>query len=127
MSSFWIYMLVVVALIPVSMLLISRWFKKGGPQEINGISGYRTKRSMQNIDTWRFAHTYCGALLERVSVVALPVSVVVMVAVRTAGENFFALVAMVLTAAQLVSLFVCVALTERALKQRFSQAGKPRA
>ena len=32
------------------------------PKHINGMLGYRTTRSMKNMDTWKFAHDYCGKL-----------------------------------------------------------------
>ena len=32
------------------------------PKEINGIIGYRTTMSRKNMDTWKFAHDYCGKL-----------------------------------------------------------------
>lgn len=35
---------------------------KHPPKEINGVIGYRTTRSRKNIDTWKFAHDYCGRL-----------------------------------------------------------------
>ncbi|MDO4554333.1 MAG: SdpI family protein, partial [Lachnospiraceae bacterium] len=27
---------------------------------MNGLKGYRTSRSMKNMDTWKFAHEYSG-------------------------------------------------------------------
>ena len=32
------------------------------PKKINGVVGYRTRMSMINMDTWKFAHEYAGKL-----------------------------------------------------------------
>ena len=39
---FWIFMLVMDLLIPVTMVFIGKRFQKKPPKEINGIYGYRT-------------------------------------------------------------------------------------
>ncbi|MBO5057040.1 MAG: SdpI family protein [Lachnospiraceae bacterium] len=61
---FWWFMFVCDLLIPVFMIICGRMMWKNSPKSINGIIGYRTTRSMQNKDTWRFAHDYCGRLWE---------------------------------------------------------------
>ena len=50
---FWIFMLVMDLLIPVTMVFIGKRFQKKPPKEINGIYGYRTAMSMKNKETWR--------------------------------------------------------------------------
>lgn len=57
---FWIFMLVMNLLIPISMIGFGKLFMKTTPKEINGLFGYRTSMSMKNKDTWIFAHHYCG-------------------------------------------------------------------
>ena len=44
---FWIFMLVMDLLIPVTMVFIGKRFQKKPPKEINGIYGYRTAMSMK--------------------------------------------------------------------------------
>ena len=51
---FWIFMLACDLLIPVTMIGFGAYFQKGGPKEINGAFGYRTKRSMKNKEIWEF-------------------------------------------------------------------------
>ena len=53
---FWIFMLVMDLLIPVTMVFIGKRFQKKPPKEINGIYGYRTAMSMKNKETWEYAH-----------------------------------------------------------------------
>lgn len=59
---FWWFMFCCNLLIPAIFIFAGRMMWKHYPKEINDILGYRTKRSMKNIDTWKFAHEYCGRL-----------------------------------------------------------------
>ena len=47
MFGFWIFMLLTDLLIPLLMIGLGRLFMKRPPKRINGIYGYRTKRSMK--------------------------------------------------------------------------------
>lgn len=53
-------------LIPVLMILSGKAMQNHCPKNINGMIGYRTPRSMKNMDTWKYAHEYCGGLLRRI-------------------------------------------------------------
>ena len=55
-------MLICDLIIPIVMIIGGRMMWKHCPKHINGIVGYRTTRSMKNMDTWKFAHDYCGKL-----------------------------------------------------------------
>ena len=55
---FWIFMLIMVLLIPLTMLFFGWLLFRKIPKEINYVYGYRTKRSMMNEETWRFANQY---------------------------------------------------------------------
>lgn len=55
-------MLVFDLLIPVVMIVAGRMMWKPPPKNINEVIGYRTGHSMKNMDTWKFAHNYCGKL-----------------------------------------------------------------
>ena len=60
---FWWFMLICdTMIIPLVMVIAGRMMWKHCPKHINGMSGYRTARSMKNMDTWKFAHDYCGKL-----------------------------------------------------------------
>ena len=57
-----VLMMVSDMLIPVIMVGIGLLFVKRPPRIINGAFGYRTRMSMKNEKTWRFAHQYFGRL-----------------------------------------------------------------
>ena len=52
---FWIYMLIMDLLVPVTLIGFGKYFKTKAPKEINAVFGYRTSMSMKNRDTWEFA------------------------------------------------------------------------
>ena len=59
---FWIFMLAMDLILPLSMVFLGRYFVRHAPGNINMLFGYRTARSMKNQDTWQFAHRYFGKL-----------------------------------------------------------------
>lgn len=56
----WVFIIICAALIPGIMLVFGWWFGTHPPKKINHFCGYRTRRSMKNMDTWVFAHKKCG-------------------------------------------------------------------
>ena len=57
---FWWFMLICDMIIPIVMVIVGRMMWKHCPEHINDMFGYRTARSVKNMDTWKFAHDYCG-------------------------------------------------------------------
>lgn len=74
---FWWFMLLCDLLIPTVMMLAGYMMRKHCPKQINRVVGYRTARSMKNMDTWKFAHDYCGRLWQRIGAFLLPLSVLI--------------------------------------------------
>lgn len=75
---FWIFMLIMELLMPLTMIGFGRYFAGQAPKEINSAFGYRTKMSMKNQETWEFAHKYFGKLWYICRLVLVPISIVVM-------------------------------------------------
>lgn len=59
---FWIFMLIIILLIPAVMIVFGRLFINRAPEKINAVYGYRAARSMKNRGTWKFAYRYCGKI-----------------------------------------------------------------
>ena len=57
---FWLFMLLFVLMIPLTMIYFGRRFFKSPPKSINATFGYRSTMSMKNQETWKLAHTVCG-------------------------------------------------------------------
>ena len=124
---FWWFMVAVNALLPVILIGFGKYFMRHAPRCINPIFGYRTARSMQNMDTWNFAHHHCGKLWFAGGLIALPLSLLILLCVRGQSEDTIGILGLCATAVQIIFLFVSVGLTEAALKKLFDAEGKRKA
>jgi uncharacterized membrane protein len=123
---FWIFMFCCNLLLPVIMLAFGFIFTKKPPKQINDFYGYRTAMSRKNMETWTFAHTYCGRLWKRLGLVLLPVSMLVSILSFPLKMDAVGLVGLALTGVQLVVLLVSIIPVERALKINFDEYGRRR-
>lgn len=123
---FWIFMLIIDMLLPLTMLGFGKIFLENSPGEINAVFGYRTSMSMKNRDTWEFAHKYCGKLWYRLGLILLPVSAVAIFLVRGKNEGTVGMVGGVICGVQLIFLIGSIYPTERALRRNFDRDGKMR-
>lgn len=123
---FWIFMLVMVSLTPVTMIGFGRLFMKKAPDDINFVFGYRTARSMKNKDTWSFAHKYIGRLWFICGVIILPLSIVAMVFALGKTTDVVGTIGGIIVMVQLVPLVAAIIPTEIALKKTFDDCGKRR-
>lgn len=55
-----VFSVVLSVFLPVVMISCGYWFVTNPPDNINGIVGYRSKRSMINGSTWAYAHRVSG-------------------------------------------------------------------
>lgn len=120
---FWWFLLVCDTLIPVIMVIAGRLMRKRPPKKINGVIGYRSARSMKNMDTWNFAHDYCGKLWWKAGWAMLLPSILAHIPVYGGSENLIGTVSMIVMAMQIAVLPASVFLTERALKRAFTEDG----
>lgn len=121
---FWWFMFIFDLLIPMLMILLGRMMWKHPPGSINWVIGYRTSRSMKNMDTWKFAHDYCGRLWWKIGWIMLVFSVVIHCPFYNSSENIIGIMGSVLCTIQCVVLIVPpIFFTERALKRNFTNEG----
>lgn len=120
---FWLFMFAVNLLIPVTMLVCGRWMWKHTPTTINSICGYRTKRSMQNKDTWQFAHHYCGRLWWKLGWILLIPSIFVQFPFVNSTSQSIGILALFLVTMQMVIMVLTMIPTELALKRTFAPDG----
>lgn len=93
------------------------------PKNINGLVGYRTSRSMRNMDTWRFAHEYCGKLWWKIGWITLIPSIIIHIPFYGTEDNTIGLVGGILVTIQVIILIASVYPTEKALKRNFTDDG----
>lgn len=58
-------------ILPIILIIIGLTFSKHAPKKINSFSGYRTERSMKNIETWKEANKYSAKLLLKYAIYLL--------------------------------------------------------
>ena len=120
---FWWFMFVCDLLIPMLMIVIGRIMWKHPPRKINDVVGYRTTRSMQNMDTWKFAHDYCGRLWWKTGWIILIPSVLIHFPIYNSSKGIIGTVGGILCTIQCVILLISIFPTERALKRNFTDEG----
>lgn len=120
---FWWFMLVCDLLIPITMIVAGYMMWRHAPKTINGMVGYRTTRSMKNIDTWKFAQNYCGRLWWKIGWSMFIPSLVIHVPFYYCSKNVVGTVGAILCTIQSVILIITVFSTERALKRTFTDDG----
>ena len=123
---FWIFMLIMDLLIPVTMIGFGSYFMKKAPKEINSVFGYRTSMSMKNKDTWEFAHKYCGKVWYASGIAMLSITVIFMFLVIGKNEECVGRIGGIICGVQLIPLIGSIFPTEVALKKNFDKNGKRR-
>lgn len=117
---FWIFMFIVTLLIPTSLLLT--WYICPKIKTINNVSGYRTKRSMQNQDTWDFSQKYCSKISLYVFFPSLILAIVIMPTVISKPVDVIGWMGLGITMIQMISFIVIIISTEKALKKSFDES-----
>lgn len=120
---FWWFILAFDLLIPLMMIVIGRLTWKHPPKEINALIGYRTSRSMKNLDTWRFAHHRFGKLMWIFGWGILLPSFLVHLPFYGATENVLGNLCIVVLLIQLFPLLAAIFMTEKALRKTFTDEG----
>lgn len=120
---FWWFMLCCDIIIPILMIIGGRIMWKHPPKKINGLIGYRTSRSMKNMDTWIFAHNYCGKLWWIIGWIILILSIIIHIPFFATSVNVIGIVGGILVTAQVIILICSIIPTERALKKTFTDNG----
>ncbi len=125
MTGFWIFMLVVDIIVPLTMVGFGLLFSKSPPRNINYAFGYRTSLSMRSQATWDYAHRICGKIWFRVGLIILPLSVVPLIFVWGTSINTISITGLIVCAVQLVPLMAVFIPVERGLRRNFDVYGRP--
>lgn len=120
---FWIFMLIINLLIPLSMIGIGYAFSKKPPQDINYVVGYRTSMSMVNKETWEFAHQYFGKLWFRWGIIVLPITIIAMCFIIGEDMDTIGKIGVYICLAQMLPLIGPIFPTELALRRTFDKNG----
>lgn len=118
---FWFFMTCSNFTVPVLMIVVGKVLIKNPPKTINGIYGYRTKRSRVNQNTWDFAQLYCGKLWWKIGWIMLPFSIIGMLPVIGKNDDIVGGAGAVIITIQCIIMFVSIFFVERALAKKFGE------
>ena len=122
---YWIFMLIMDLLLPITMIGFGKYFSKHAPKEINPLFGYRTEMSMKNEDTWQFANHYFGKMFYRFGWILLPITLLFMLPTIGKDTTYISFAGLIIIAMQLILLIVTIIITEHALHKNFDSNGMP--
>lgn len=110
-------MFLIAIICPIIITGMGLCFRRKAPTKINRLFGYRTKKSMRNEDTWKFAHKYIGNLWLVEGLILIILSVVSMLCVIEKNDVIVIVVSLTLCIVEIIAIIVSIIFTERALKR----------
>lgn len=122
----WLFLLLMVLLIPIIMIICGKHFSKSAPKEINYIFGYRTTRSMKNEKTWEFAHKMLGKIWKRCGIALLILAIVGMLLLIDCYEDTVGKFGVIIIYIELAVLLFSLIPIEIELKKKFDDDGNER-
>ena len=120
---FWLFMFYCNLLIPCTMIVFGWIMREHPPKDINSSFGYRTRMSMLNEDTWKFAHKTCGTLWRKTGWITLFPSALVQFPFLHSSDDTIGTVGLILCLLQCAVLIGSILPVERALKRTFHPDG----
>ena len=118
---FWIFMFIITLLIPATLLLT--WYFCPKFKTIHNASGYRTKQSMINQDTWDFAQKHCAKISLYMFFPSLILAIAIMPRVINMSVDRIGWIGFGITIIQMISFVVIIISTEKSLKNTFDESG----
>lgn len=110
--------------LPLIMIFAGWMMQAHPPKNINAWIGYRTKRSMKNMETWEFAHTYCGRLWKLYGIGMFSISVLFSVFFLFMKIETDVILMGIVVCLQSLIFIIPILFTERALREEFEEDGK---
>ena len=113
--------LIILLIVPFITLITGYLMYRHTPTSINGLVGYRTRRSMINQDTWNFANKYCASLWIKIGIITTVISFLIYI-LFDVNE----IVSIVIVLIQTFLLLLSIIPVEKALKKIFDDDGNRR-
>lgn len=123
---FWWFMFACNLLYPAAMILGGWFMWKHCPKKINSIVGYRTKLSMRNRETWKFAHENCGKRWWRIGWLMLLPTILVQIPFYGKSDDAVGYLGLAICIVGCTVLGLSALPTEKALKANFTDDGQRR-
>ena len=116
-----IFLLVCSLLVPLSMIILGKRWENNPPEDINGLSGYRTTMSRLNKDTLSYAHKYWGKINFCIGVILAVISSAFVLYIQ--GRPDFETLIVYLVFAQIAIMALTIIPTEIKLNNVFTKEG----
>ncbi len=120
----WIFIFIVSMIIPFTMIGFGLIFLYKRPKKIKHLFGYRSRMSMINDDTWKFAHYYIGKLWNILGWILLLLSTGLIIYLYNKDERTQDTIFIILVFVQCLFLLGPILPTEKALRKTFDKEGK---
>ena len=96
---------------------------KKTPQEINYTYGYRTDKSMKNIDTWNYANKLCGKIMFIMCLIIILTTTIVEVLYYGCENNTLTITVLAIVGIQLILMLLIIPVIECSLNKKFDKDG----
>lgn len=124
--TFWWILFICNMLLPGLMIFAGYMMRRHCPKKINMWVGYRTRLSMKNEETWRFAHEHCGRLWYRLGLILLLPTAAVQLPFMHSAQQTVETAGVIICIVLSVILVAAAFPTQIALKRNFTEDGERR-
>lgn len=119
---FWLYFIFSL-IIPIFQIIAGLFMYLKCPKNINYILGYRTKMSMKNQETWKFAHRLAGRIWFIAGINILLFSALIYIPFYNSSDEKLLVIMLILSFIQFLFIILPVFFIEKALKANFDEEG----
>ncbi len=121
---FWFYILITTLIVPVLTLFFGVYYgKHGAPKNIDGHSGFRSRRATKSWDAWVYTHKIASKLWKIMGIIMIPVTVALMLLVINLSVEAVNIYGAILFLIQGIAFSISVIYVERQIKKNFNDVG----
>lgn len=121
---FWAFTLVTDLIVPALVLLFGiHYGKNGAPKNIEGHSGFRSRRATKSWDAWVFTHKLAAKIWRIAGIIMLPVTVVMMIFAIGFSVEMLAFYGSLIFALQGFTFVGTIVYVETQIKKNFNDYG----
>ncbi len=121
---FWFYILITTLIVPVLILFFGLYYaKNGAPKNIDGHSGFRSRRATKSWDAWVFTHKKASKIWKMMGIIMIPVTIALMLLVIKLPVEAVNIYGAVLFLIQGIAFAISVIIVEKQIKKNFNDFG----
>lgn len=121
---FWAFTLITDLIVPVLVLLFGiHYSKNGAPKNIEGHSGFRSRRATKSWDAWVFTHKLAGKIWKIAGIIMIPVTVVMMAFAIKFSVEMLTYYGSIIFAIQGFAFVATIIYVESQIKKNFNDYG----